>query len=69
MLALVIIAYVLLAVIDLVPLYRQKLWRDFWVNAVIGVFSLTIAALISMDVKIPSPVRPIRDFITTIFGR
>ncbi|MGE5678533.1 MAG: hypothetical protein ACM3ZR_10815 [Pseudomonadota bacterium] len=69
MLALVIIGYVLLVAFDYIPLYRQKLWRDFWANTVIGIFSFAIAVLLSLDVKIPSPVKPIQEFITTIFGR
>lgn len=68
-LVLTVIGYTLLFVIELKPLYKEKLWRDFWTNAVIGIFSFTIAILLSFDVKIPSPVKPIREFITTIFGK
>jgi hypothetical protein len=69
MIILVIIVYVLLAGYEFIPLYRQKLWSDFWANAVIGVFSFTIAILLSLDVKVPSPVKPIREFIISIFGK
>lgn len=69
MLALVIIGYALLVVFEFIPLYKQKLWRDFWANTVIGIFSFTIAVLLSLDVKIPSPIKLIQEFITTIFGK
>jgi hypothetical protein len=69
MFILVIIAYALLALFEFIPLYKQKLWRDFWVNAALGLFSFAIALLLSFDVKIPSPAGPIREFITSIFGK
>lgn len=69
MLILVVIGYMLLAIYEFVPLYKQKQWRDFWVNAGLGIFSLTIAILLSLDVKIPSPADPIKEIITFVFGK
>jgi hypothetical protein len=69
MFVLAIMAYTLLVFYEFIPLYKQKLWRDFWVNTVLGVFSFTIAILLCLEVKIPSPVKPIRDLITSIFGK
>lgn len=66
---LVIIVYIFLVVYEFVPLYKQKLWRDFWTNALLVIFSFTIAILLCMDVVIPSPVKPIRDLIISIFGK
>jgi hypothetical protein len=66
--AIVIVVYALLAIYDFLPLYKQKLWRDFWVNVAIGTLSFIMAILISIDVKIPSPAGPIKDFIISIFG-
>lgn len=67
--ALAILGYCVLAVYDLRPLYKQKLWRDFWVSAVLGALSFTIAVLLCLNVKIPSPAQPIREFITSLFGK
>lgn len=67
MFILVILVYTLLAVYEFIPLYKQKLWRDFWVNAVLGVFSFTMAFLLSLNIKIPSPAKPIQEMITAIF--
>jgi hypothetical protein len=69
MFVLAIIGYALLAIYEFIPLYKQKLWRDFWANTVIGIFSFTIAILLCLDVKIPSPVKPIRELIISIFGK
>jgi len=68
-LGLAIIAYSLLAIFDLKPLYKQKLWHDFWANTVIGTFSFAIIVLLCLNVKIPSPEQPIRELITSIFGK
>lgn len=69
MFILVIIGYSLLAIYEFIPLYKQKLWRDFWVNTAIGIFSFTIALLLSLDVRIPSPAQPIAELIISIFGK
>lgn len=69
MFVLVIIAYALLALFEFIPLYKQKLWRDFWVNAALCLLSFAVALLLSFDVKIPSPAGPIREFVTSIFGK
>jgi hypothetical protein len=69
MIVLVIALYVSLAIYEVLPLYKHKLWRDFWANIVIGACSFTVAILLSLNVKIPSPVKPIEKFIISIFGK
>ena len=69
MLVLVIIGYLFLAIYEFIPLYKQKLWQEFWINAVLGIFSFTIAILLCLNVEIPSPETPIRELITSIFGK
>jgi hypothetical protein len=69
MFVIVIIAYVLLSIYEFIPLYKQKLWCDFWVNGVMGIISFVIAILLSLDVRIPSPVKPIGKLIISIFGK
>jgi len=61
--------YFLLVIYEFKPLYKQKLWRDLWINVVLGTFSFAIAILLSLNVKIPSPEKPIREFIISIFGK
>lgn len=69
MIIIILVLYSFLAIYDLVPLYKQKYWYDFWVNLTLEVFSLFVAILISSDVNIPSPETPIREIITAIFGK
>lgn len=69
MLILVIISYPFLAFLEFRLLYKQKHWNDFWTNAVLGIFSLIVAILLCLNVKIPSPARPIQNLVTSIFGK
>jgi hypothetical protein len=69
MIIFVIIAYSVLAIFEFRLLYKQKYWNDFWTNAVLGVLSITIAVLLCLNVKIPSPAKPIKNFVTSIFGK
>jgi hypothetical protein len=69
MIILAVIGYSFLAVYEFIPLYKQKLWNDFWINAILWTFSFTIAVLLCLNVKIPSPEKPIREFIIFIFGK
>ena len=69
MIVLAIIGYTFLVIYEFIPLYKQKLWHDFWVNVVLGIFSFTIAILLCLDVEIPSPEKPIRELIVSIFGK
>lgn len=64
-----VVGYALLIVIDFIPLYKQKRWCDFWVNTGIGIVTFTIAMLLSLGIDIPSPEKPIREFITMLFGK
>jgi hypothetical protein len=69
MLLLTIIAYCILAIYEFIPLYKKKLRHDFFTNAALWISSFTIAILLCLDIKIPSPEKPIREFITSIFGK
>lgn len=64
-----IIGYALLSIYEFVPLYKQKLWTDFWVNTVLTTVSFVIAILLCFNVKIPSPQAPIGMLVTSIFGK
>lgn len=69
MFLLVLATYTFLGVYEFVPLYKQKLWKDFFVNMGIGIVSLCIALLLSFEIVVPSPTYPIRDFIRSIIGK
>jgi len=69
MVILVIICYISLAIYEFVPLYNKKQWKDFWVNIAFWSASFTIGILLALNVKMPSPVSPIKEVITSLFGR
>lgn len=69
MIVLAVIGYSLLVIFEFIPLFKKKLWVDFWVNAVLGALSFTIVLLLSLGIKLPSPEKPIRELITSIFGK
>lgn len=62
----ILIGYVLLGIYEFIPLYKEKRWKEFYVNLGLGVVSFTMAVLISLKVDIPSPVVPIERLIYTI---
>lgn len=66
---LVIATYALLAIYEFVPLYKQKLWKDFWINGVIGSFSFSAGLLLALGIKLPSPAMALQLIITSIFGK
>lgn len=69
MIILVIAAYSLLIIYEFVPLFKQKLYKEFLVNAFLCLLSLSAAVLITLDIEVPSPSKPIEAVIINIFGR
>jgi hypothetical protein len=69
MYVLAIIGYTFWAIYEFIPLYKQKLWHDFWANAVLVAFSFSIVMLLCFNVEIPSPEKPIRELIISMFGK
>ena len=65
----ILLGYIFLAGYQLIPLYKQKVWRDFWVASVLEFLGLVIASMISFGVDIPSPEEPIRMIINSMFGK
>lgn len=68
MFILVIIIYIVLLTLELIPLYKNKIWKDFYLNLSLGFFSFIIALLISLHVNIPSPAKAIEKVILSLFG-
>lgn len=68
MILLVVISYTLLAAYEFIPLYKQKLWKDFWSNTVLWTLSFITAILLNFDIKIPSPSPFIKSVIDSILG-
>lgn len=68
MFVLVLAAYALLGIYEFVPLYKQKQWKDFFVNLALGIVSLCIGLLLSLDVDFISPILPIKNLLKTLWG-
>jgi len=60
------LVYALLAVYEFVPLYKEKLWSDLILNAVLWVLSFTIAILLSFNVSLTGPQDFIKEIISFI---
>lgn len=69
MILLILLVYALFVYIELVPLYRNKQWHNFWVNACLTAISFAIALLLNFGIKIPSPAEPIKMLITSMVGQ
>jgi len=65
----VLAGYILLGIYEFVPLYKEKRWREFYVNLALTLISFTAAFLISVNVKIPSPAMAIEMIINFLTGK
>lgn len=63
------VVYAVLFMYEFIPLYKQKYWQDFWLNAILGLCSFTVALVLSFGGKIPSPAIPIQNVIESLFGK
>jgi len=69
MIILVIVFYGILIIYEFVPLFREKKWKDFIINAILSFFSLTVAILLCLDVKMPSTQPLIQKLVSSLFER
>lgn len=69
MIVIPILVYTLLVIYEFIPLYKQKLWRDFWVNLSLALVSFSFAAMIALGGDVPSPAVPIQNMILSILGK
>lgn len=60
--------YVLFIFTDLVPIYRDKKWKLFYIYSIITAISYIMIILIGFDVNIPSPAPIIKKAVTSIFN-
>lgn len=63
------LVYTVLSIYEFVPLYKQKLWRDFWVNLCLAFVSFVFAVMITLGVDIPSPAVPLQNMILSMLGK
>lgn len=53
---------------DLIPLFKQKQWKVFWIYTIILSLDFILVILTALDVPIPSPSFPMKKIILSIFG-
>lgn len=68
MIFLTILFYGICTAYEAIPLYKEKQWRDFWVNIFTEICSFSVAVLITFRIPIPSPSEPIKNIVLSLFG-
>lgn len=62
------IIYLIFIFVDLIPLFKKKNWKPFWIYIVILTFAFALTVAFSFNIKIPSPSYPIEVFIKYLVG-
>ena len=62
------IIYLIFIFVDLIPSFKKKEWKPFWIYTVIMTFAFALTVAYSFNVKIPSPSYPIKAFIKYLVG-
>ncbi len=53
---------------DLLPIFHQKNWKVFWLYSIILFFAYLIVILYLLEIKVPSPAKPLKKLVFFIFG-
>jgi len=65
----VILAYFIIIGIELHPIIKSKKKKNLVLYLIAMGTSFIVCILISLDITIPNPVKPIEKFITMLFGK
>lgn len=65
----IVLFYILICIIELVPLIKKKRKKEIWVYSSIITIAFTLSILLSMGVKIPGPTEPIKRFVFAAIGK
>ncbi len=68
MVVLVILAYGIIGVIELIPLIKEKKMKEIILYSVFFSAAFVISLLLSLGVEIPSPAGPIEKVVKGIIG-
>lgn len=68
MILLTVLGYGLVILIDQVQVYKDGDKRDFYVSCALCLLSFTVAILLASGLDLPSPVRPIAQWISQLIG-
>lgn len=67
-LALVLLAFTGIGVVNLPQMVKSKRWRDLIIYCIIFLLAFTLGLLIAMGVKVPSPIKAIQAFYRDVLG-
>ncbi|MGG6313059.1 hypothetical protein [Paenibacillus macerans] len=62
-----VIAYALVVLFDQVQTYKNGYKKDFYVSCAMCLLSFAVALLLASGVKLPSPSRPIEQWVGLLF--
>lgn len=69
MILLTVMAYVLVILLDQVQVYKNGYKKDFYVSCVMCFLSFMIALLLASGLNLPSPSKPIEQWVGRLFGQ
>lgn len=68
MILLIILAYLIIGIIEIIPLIKNKQKKELILYSVTFISAFTLSVLLSLGVKIPSPAKPIEKVVKFIIG-
>ncbi|MCT4605161.1 MAG: hypothetical protein N4A64_03505 [Marinisporobacter sp.] len=69
MFILVIIVYIIIGILEIVPLIKRNQKKELVLYTVLFTTAFIMSLLISLDVKIPSPAKPIEKIVKAVIGK
>ncbi len=68
MVALVVIAFLLIGIIEIVPMVKENQKKELVLYSVLFAAAFVLSILLSLGVKIPSPSEPIEHLVRAVTG-
>lgn len=53
---------------ELMPIYKQKQWKVFWIYTIILLLDFILVILTALDAPLPNPSFPVKKIVLSIFG-
>ena len=68
MIILIILAYLIIGIVEIIPLIKNRQKKELILYSIIFISAFTLSILLSLGVKIPSPAKPIEKVVKLIIG-
>lgn len=69
MFILVIIAYSIIGILEIIPLIKKNQRKELILYTALFTIAFIMSLLLSLDVKIPSPAKPIEKMVKAVMGK